>query len=189
MSIRRLTLSLILLLGTMIAEAEESETPSSPPLPEVTENQESSVQLKTPEEAAGPEMPGKLPDDTEIGPAYFLYSVGTGEYGPCVNRIGTYLGEWSLYWIHYETNLGYVYSYDRQFHGIEWVGDHRHWVYEELGFNSAHVYQGCYQSYPAYGYFGANKVSRRYELVQYCPPEFMTCTPGFWRYDSWREGW
>jgi hypothetical protein len=111
------------------------------------------------------------------GPAYFLWSSRTGEYGPCANRVGTYVGEWGI---------GTT-GWDSIYVGHRWIGDYSFYDYRDRGFDTAYVYYGCYGSYPAYGYYGAHKISRGVHVQYYCPLD--TCYYQGTQYDSWRSGW
>jgi hypothetical protein len=112
------------------------------------------------------------------GPAYFLYSTGDGGTGPCANRVGTYTGD---------QGIGNYY-YSQVYLGHHWVGDESIYEYRDQGFNTAFVYHGCYNSYPAYGYFGKNKISRTVESVYSCPADQGGCVFHGTNYGPWENG-
>lgn len=111
------------------------------------------------------------------GPAYFLWSSPTGEYGPCANRVGNYVGEYGIS----------IRQWDQIYVGHHWVGDYSFYDYEDRGFDTAYAYYGCYNSYPAYGYYGAHKISRGVHQQYWCPLD--TCYYQGTIQDSWHSGW
>ena len=70
-----------------------------------------------------------------------------------------------------------------------WEGDYRNFESRERGFTSAYRFHGCLSSALTYRYYGAAKASRTVTLKQFCPPDYMSCTPGSTIYSSWRAGW
>jgi hypothetical protein len=113
-----------------------------------------------------------------IGPAYFLWADGTGENGPCADTVGTYLGE---------VGIG-TYQYNSVYLGHHWVGDHSYYDYRDQGFDTAYKYKGCYNSYPAYRYYGAHKISRSHTSEYECIGETGSCTYRGESYGSWVGG-
>ena len=114
------------------------------------------------------------------GPAYFLYSSNSGEYGPCGNTVGAYQGEFSIG----------NYYYRSQYKGHRWIGDTSIYDYQDQGFNTAYRYKGCYNSYPAYGYYGAHKIVRDYTVEYECPADQMSCVYRGTHYGGWySSGW
>jgi hypothetical protein len=110
-------------------------------------------------------------------PAYFLWSSRTGEYGPCADRVGNYVGEYGI---------GAT-QWDSIYIGHRWIGDDSYYDYEDRGFDTAYAYYGCYGSYPAYGYYGAHKISRAVHEHWYCPLD--TCYYRGTTQDPWHSGW
>ncbi len=112
-----------------------------------------------------------------MGPAYFLGSVRTGEYGPCSETIGAYEGESRI-----SATL-----YDSVYIGTQQTTSYKYVRFEDRGFNSAYRYRGCYGSYPAWGYYGAHEISRTATQVWLCYED--QCMNPIWYYSAWRSGW
>ena len=117
--------------------------------------------------------------DVGAGPAYFLSSVGTGQPGPCADRVGDYQGEISIE----------PYDYRWQYMGHNWIGDVSVYEYQDQGFDTAAEYLGCYGSYPAYGYYGAHKISRVVSIEYECPADQGGCLYRGTHYGDWRADW
>jgi hypothetical protein len=169
--------------GPILLPDEEEAPPSTQP------TDESGVSAG---DGSGPPSPdSSSPTDNALAdsfvPAWFLFSISTGQYGPCRNQVGTYEGEYYVPRYHYSTGIGKVYYYRTVYLGSKTTSNNKYFYYREEGFTTAYRYHGCYSGAPARGYYGAKKASRSKTLTRVCWSG--GCNAGTWSYGQWRNGW